>query len=80
MFANVRSSGVEASLLTNPVRQPAIKKGFIGWPPLGEAKIALALERLECAQKYRLAAGFAVHIPKPVDPDELLRVVRRLTA
>ena len=26
------------------------------------------------------AAGFAVHIAKPVDPDELLRVVRRLTA
>ena len=27
-----------------------------------------------------LAAGFAVHLPKPVDPDELLRIVRQLTA
>jgi CheY-like chemotaxis protein len=27
-----------------------------------------------------LAAGFSVHVAKPVDPEELLRVVRRLTA
>jgi signal transduction histidine kinase len=42
--------------------------------------IALTGHAMDEDRERALAAGFAVHIPKPVDPDELLRVVRRLTA
>ena len=42
--------------------------------------IALTGHAMDEDRTRALAAGFAVHIPKPVDPDELLRVVRRLTA
>ena len=42
--------------------------------------IALTGHAMDEDRVRALAAGFAVHIPKPVDPDELLRVVRRLTA
>jgi signal transduction histidine kinase len=42
--------------------------------------IALTGHAMDEDRARALAAGFAVHIPKPVDPDELLRVVRRLTA
>ena len=41
--------------------------------------IALTGHAMDEDRERALAAGFAVHIPKPVDPDELLRVVRRLT-
>ena len=41
--------------------------------------IALTGHAMDEDRARALAAGFAVHIPKPVDPDELLRVVRRLT-
>jgi signal transduction histidine kinase len=42
--------------------------------------IALTGHAMDEDRERALAAGFAVHMPKPVDPDELLRVVRRLTA
>jgi CheY-like chemotaxis protein len=42
--------------------------------------IALTGHAMDEDRTRALAAGFAVHIPKPVDPDELLRVARRLTA
>jgi signal transduction histidine kinase len=42
--------------------------------------IALTGHAMDEDRARALEAGFAVHIPKPVDPDELLRVVRRLTA
>jgi signal transduction histidine kinase len=46
----------------------------------GVPAIALTGHAMDEDRTRALAAGFAVHIPKPVDPDELLRVVRRLTA
>ena len=42
--------------------------------------IALTGHALDEDRERALAAGFSVHVPKPVDPDELLRVVRRLIA
>ncbi|HWS87224.1 MAG TPA: response regulator [Pyrinomonadaceae bacterium] len=42
--------------------------------------IALTGHAMDEDRERALEAGFAVHIPKPVDPDELLRIVRRLTA
>ncbi|MBV9923497.1 MAG: response regulator [Acidobacteria bacterium] len=42
--------------------------------------IALTGHAMDEDRTRALEAGFSVHIPKPVDPDELLRVVRRLTA
>lgn len=42
--------------------------------------IALTGHAMDEDRERAIAAGFAVHLPKPVDPDELLRVVRRLTA
>jgi signal transduction histidine kinase len=46
----------------------------------GVPAIALTGHAMDEDRTRALAAGFAVHVPKPVDPDELLRVVRRLTA
>jgi signal transduction histidine kinase len=45
----------------------------------GVPAIALTGHAMDEDRARALAAGFAVHIAKPVDPDELLRVVRRLT-
>ncbi|HYH86135.1 MAG TPA: response regulator [Pyrinomonadaceae bacterium] len=42
--------------------------------------IALTGHAMDEDRERALAAGFAVHLPKPVDPDELLRIVRQLTA
>jgi signal transduction histidine kinase len=46
----------------------------------GVPAIALTGHALDEDRTRALAAGFAVHMPKPVDPEELLNVVRRLTA
>jgi len=46
----------------------------------GVPAIALTGHALDEDRKRALEAGFSVHVPKPVDPDELLRVVRKLTA
>ncbi|MDT5296192.1 MAG: hypothetical protein QOJ76_3072 [Acidobacteriota bacterium] len=42
--------------------------------------IALTGHAMDEDRMRALAAGFAIHIAKPVDPEELLRAVRRLTA
>jgi len=46
----------------------------------GVPAIALTGHALDEDRARALEAGFSVHVPKPVDPDELLRVVRKLTA
>src|SRR4051812_34350146 len=56
IFANVRSDGVN-SALADTVRKPPVKKRLIAWTALGEAQVALPLERLERSQKHRFAAG-----------------------
>ena len=50
-------------------------------PELGGLIPAIALTAYagEHDQKQALAAGFQVHIPKPIEPDELVAVVARLT-
>jgi CheY-like chemotaxis protein len=50
-------------------------------PELGGMIPAIALTAYagEHDQKQALAAGFQVHIPKPIEPDELVAVVARLT-
>ena len=42
--------------------------------------IALTGHAMDEDRRRALEAGFAVHVAKPVDPDELVRLVRRLTA
>ena len=42
--------------------------------------IALTGHAMDEDRTRALEAGFAVHVAKPVDPEELLRIVRRLTA
>jgi len=42
--------------------------------------VALTGHAMDEDRDRALAAGFNVHIPKPVDPDELFRIVQRLTA
>jgi len=42
--------------------------------------IALTGHAMDEDRERALAAGFNVHLAKPVDPDELFRVVRRLTS
>jgi signal transduction histidine kinase len=46
----------------------------------GVPAIALTGHAMDEDRERALAAGFSVHLPKPVDPDELFRIVRRLTA
>jgi CheY-like chemotaxis protein len=41
--------------------------------------IALTAYAGEHDQQLALAAGFQMHIPKPVEPEELVAVVARLT-
>ena len=43
------------SVLTDPVRKPAVEERLIGGPALGEAEVALALKRFERAREH----GFA---------------------
>src|SRR5215213_902271 len=59
------------SLLAELRRMPGLE---------GVPAIALTGHALDEDRARALEAGFSVHIPKPVDPDELLRVVRKLTA
>ncbi|HKG12292.1 MAG TPA: response regulator [Pyrinomonadaceae bacterium] len=58
------------SLLAELRRMPGLE---------GVPAIALTGHALDEDRARALEAGFSVHIPKPVDPDELLRVVRKLT-
>ena len=83
----VRSAGERApGLIISDISMP----GVDGYALLAELRrmpglegvpaIALTGHALDEDRVRALAAGFSVHIPKPVDPDELLRVVRKLTA
>ncbi|HEX3559976.1 MAG TPA: response regulator [Pyrinomonadaceae bacterium] len=72
------------SLIISDISMP----GVDGYTLLAELRRMPGLERVPAIaltghamdedRTRALAAGFAVHIAKPVDPDELLRIVRRL--
>jgi hypothetical protein len=56
MFTHVRGNGGTFRLFrADPVREPAVEKGFVGGAALGEAEVAFALERFERAQQDSLA-------------------------
>ncbi len=72
IISDISMPGVDGyTLLAELRRMPGLE---------GVPAIALTGHAMDEDRARALAAGFAVHIPKPVDPDELLRVVRRLTA
>jgi signal transduction histidine kinase len=82
----VRAAGERApGLIISDISMP----GVDGYSLLAELRRMPGLERVPAIaltghamdedRVRALAAGFSVHVPKPVDPDELLRVVRRLT-
>jgi CheY-like chemotaxis protein len=72
IISDISMPGVDGySLLAELRRMPGLE---------GVPAIALTGHALDEDRTRALEAGFSVHIPKPVDPDELLRVVRKLTA
>ncbi|HVF43675.1 MAG TPA: response regulator [Pyrinomonadaceae bacterium] len=72
IISDISMPGVDGySLLAELRRMPGLE---------GVPAIALTGHALDEDRERALAAGFSVHVPKPVDPDELLRVVRKLTA
>ena len=48
-------------------------EGGLTWPPLGEAEVALSLERLERAEQDRLAAALAPDLEEAIQSGEGLR-------
>ena len=72
IISDISMPGVDGySLLAELRRMPGLER---------VPAIALTGHAMDEDRVRALAAGFSVHIPKPVDPDELLRVVRKLTA
>jgi CheY-like chemotaxis protein len=72
IISDISMPGIDGyTLLAELRRMPGLE---------GVPAIALTGHAMDEDRARALAAGFAVHIAKPVDPDELLRVVRRLTA
>jgi signal transduction histidine kinase len=72
IISDISMPGVDGyTLLAELRRMPGLE---------GVPAIALTGHAMDEDRARALAAGFAVHVAKPVDPDELLRVVRRLTA
>jgi signal transduction histidine kinase len=72
IISDISMPGVDGySLLAELRRMPGLE---------GVPAIALTGHAMDEDRVRALEAGFSVHVPKPVDPDELLRVVRRLTA
>ncbi len=72
IISDISMPGVDGySLLAELRRMPGLER---------VPAIALTGHAMDEDRARALAAGFSVHVPKPVDPDELLRVVRRLTA
>ena len=72
IISDISMPGVDGyALLAELRRMPGLE---------GVPAIALTGHAMDEDRARALAAGFAVHVPKPVDPDELLRVVRKLTA
>jgi signal transduction histidine kinase len=71
IISDISMPGVDGySLLAELRRMPGLER---------VPAIALTGHAMDEDRARALAAGFSVHVPKPVDPDELLRVVRRLT-
>jgi signal transduction histidine kinase len=71
IISDISMPGVDGySLLAELRRMPGLE---------GVPAIALTGHALDEDRERALEAGFSVHVPKPVDPDELLRVVRKLT-
>src|SRR5690349_11305095 len=68
----VRMFAVAALLsrLTNTVRQPAVEERLVRGAALGEAQIAFALQRLECAEEHVLAAALAANREEAVERGE----------
>jgi signal transduction histidine kinase len=72
IISDISMPGVDGySLLAELRRMPGLE---------GVPAIALTGHAMDEDRERALDAGFAVHVAKPVDPDELLRVVRKLTA
>jgi signal transduction histidine kinase len=72
IISDISMPGVDGySLLAELRRMPGLER---------VPAIALTGHAMDEDRVRALAAGFSVHVPKPVDPDELLRVVRKLTA
>jgi signal transduction histidine kinase len=72
IISDISMPGIDGyTLLAELRRMPGLE---------GVPAIALTGHAMDEDRARALAAGFAVHIAKPVDPDELLRIVRRLTA
>src|SRR4051812_2329884 len=59
--------------LTNSVCEPAVEERLVGWPALGEAEVALALEGLDRAQQHGFAAASTAAGQKRVDRGERIR-------
>src|SRR3546814_4939224 len=55
--------------VADPVRQPAVKEGFLAGAALGERDVAFALQRLHRAQQHGLAARVA-HAQEGVERGE----------
>jgi signal transduction histidine kinase len=72
IVSDISMPGVDGYTLLEQLRR---MPGLEGVPA-----IALTGHALDEDRERALAAGFTVHLAKPVDPDELLRVVRRLTS
>ena len=72
IISDIGMPGVDGyTLLAELRRMPGLE---------GVPAIALTGHAMDEDRTRALAAGFAVHLPKPVDPEELLKVVRKLTA
>jgi CheY-like chemotaxis protein len=72
IISDISMPGVDGYTLLEQLRRVP---GLEGVPA-----IALTGHAMDEDRERALAAGFSVHLPKPVDPDELFRIVRRLTA
>jgi CheY-like chemotaxis protein len=72
IVSDISMPGVDGYTLLSELRRVP---GLEGVPA-----IALTGHALEEDRDRARAAGFSVHVPKPIDPDEFFRVVRRLTA
>ena len=61
------------SEFADAVREPAVEECLIGGPALGEAQVALALQRFERAEENGLAAAFAAGFEISVERAERAR-------
>ncbi|MDQ3804245.1 MAG: response regulator, partial [Acidobacteriota bacterium] len=71
IVSDISMPGVDGYELLGQLRQ---LPGLEGVPA-----IALTGHAMDEDRDRALAAGFSVHVPKPVDPEELFRIVQHLT-